>query len=167
GGCPAWRRSSLGRVKQVSEGAGARIDDRCAGVDAAQQPVQVLDMRQHWAEERVALGRLHQQGREVLHVFIVEEGFVLFDVDPYEYVFRIALRERVERRAISGAGVAPGGAIAGDHQSIVVGEAAGKVGQGSLSVEAVHVADSSDGFYYDNCCVDMKAAHERISGLPT
>jgi len=58
----------------------------------------------------------HQDGREVVDVDVFRLLGVVLDVDPAELGAREALGHRQEAGAVGDAGVAPGGAKAGDQK---------------------------------------------------
>ncbi|KOF53808.1 hypothetical protein AD428_11215 [Achromobacter sp. DMS1] len=66
-------------------------------------------MGQHRAVEHRARAGLHQQSGEVLHVFLAQQFFMVFDVYPCEDVLRQGVGKCLETGAVLSAGIAPGG----------------------------------------------------------
>ncbi|KAG0906851.1 hypothetical protein G6F52_014133 [Rhizopus delemar] len=72
-------------------------------------------MRQHGAVEHDAVADLHQEGGEVLDVFVAQQFRMVFDVDPCEDMLRQRGGQRLQLGLVLLAGVAPGRAETG-HQ---------------------------------------------------
>ena len=85
-------------------------------VRARPQPLEVRVVRQHHALEQRVAAAAHEDGREVLHLDVLDRlGFVL-DVDPAKLGARKTARHLQKAGLIGLAGVAPGGAQAGDEK---------------------------------------------------
>src|SRR5687767_730760 len=81
-----------------------------------EQALEVRVVRQHHALEQGLASAAHEDGRKVLDLDVLDRlGFIL-DVHPAELGARKAARHLEEPRLIGLAGVAPGGAQAGDEK---------------------------------------------------
>lgn len=78
----------------------------------------MADMRQHRAIEQHLAMRLHQQRREVLDVFLAQQVRVVLDVDPRKGMSWPSPRQLQQLGPVLLAGIAPGGAEAGNQPGV-------------------------------------------------
>ena len=76
----------------------------------------MLVVRQHHALEQGLSAAAHQDGGEVLDVDVLGGLGVVLDIDPAEFGARKAPGHGEKARAVGDAGIAPGGAKAGDEK---------------------------------------------------
>lgn len=79
--------------------------------------IKVANVGKLLTEKQIALRVLDQNRWKVFDVVVIQQMGVIFDIDPDESMLRPLCAQLGKFRLVITAGIAPGGAIAGDKQT--------------------------------------------------